>query len=69
MPGHSAADAGGIAPISRRIWDLKYRLKTPDGAPIDTTIEDSWRCGARALAAPEQDSEHDGEGARCGALK
>ncbi len=42
-----------IAPISRQIWDAKYRLKSPDGTPIDRTIEDSWRRVARALAAAE----------------
>ena len=42
-----------IAPISRQIWDAKYRLKAADGTPIDRTIEDSWRRVARALAAVE----------------
>src|SRR3954451_1389592 len=46
-----------IAPISRQIWDAKYRLKTEDGTPIDLTIEDSWRRVARALAAVETDPE------------
>src|SRR5246127_5110728 len=32
-----------IAPISRQIWDAKYRLKAHDGTPIDFTIKDSWR--------------------------
>jgi ribonucleoside-diphosphate reductase alpha chain len=41
------------APISRQIWDAKYRLKDADGTPIDLTIEDSWRRVARALAAVE----------------
>ena len=45
----------GIAPISRQIWDAKYRLKALDGTPIDFTIEDSWRRVARALAAAEAD--------------
>jgi ribonucleoside-diphosphate reductase alpha chain len=40
-----------IAPISRQIWDAKYRLKTADGTPVDLTIEDTWRRVARALAA------------------
>src|SRR4051812_27063383 len=44
-----------IAPISRRIWDAKYRLKTQDGTPVDLTIEDTWRRVARALAAAETD--------------
>ncbi len=42
-----------IAPISRQIWDAKYRLKTADGTPVDLTIEDSWRRVAKALAAVE----------------
>src|SRR6202140_3204817 len=42
-----------IAPISRQIWDAKYRLKTADGTPGDLTIEDTWRRVARALAAGE----------------
>jgi ribonucleoside-diphosphate reductase alpha chain len=32
---------------------MKYRLKTPEGVPVDRTVEDSWRRVARALAAPE----------------
>src|SRR5438270_8706913 len=50
-PGPSVADS--LAPISRQIWDAKYRFKGPDGAPIDATIEDSWRRVARALAEAE----------------
>ncbi len=55
MPFPTATDAVAdhIAPISRQIWDAKYRLKTPGGAPIDLTIEDSWRRVAHALAAAE----------------
>jgi ribonucleoside-diphosphate reductase alpha chain len=45
-----------IAPISRQIWDAKYRLKDADGLPIDLTIEDSWRRVARALAGAETDT-------------
>ena len=44
-----------IAPISRQIWDAKYRLKAADGSPIDLTIEDTWRRVARALARAETD--------------
>ena len=43
-----------IAAISRQIWADKYRLKAADGAPIDFSIEDTWRRVARALAAVEQ---------------
>jgi ribonucleoside-diphosphate reductase alpha chain len=46
-----------IAPISRQIWDAKYRLKSPDGTPVDVTIEDTWRRVARALAAAEANPE------------
>jgi len=49
----STADA--LAPISRQIWDAKYRLKTADGTAIDGTIEDTWRRVARALAVAERD--------------
>ena len=41
------------APISESIWDMKYRFKSPEGAPIDGSVEDSWRRVARALAAVE----------------
>ncbi|HEX2116618.1 MAG TPA: adenosylcobalamin-dependent ribonucleoside-diphosphate reductase [Alphaproteobacteria bacterium] len=44
-----------VAAISQRIWDMKYRLKAADGAPVDKTMEDTWRRIARALAAEEQD--------------
>ena len=46
-----------VAPISQQIWDMKYRLKSGDGTPVDKTIEDTWRRVARALAAPEAESE------------
>ncbi len=45
-----------VAAISQQIWDMKYRLKAADSAPVDKTIEDTWRRVARALAAPEQDA-------------
>ncbi|HYE48343.1 MAG TPA: adenosylcobalamin-dependent ribonucleoside-diphosphate reductase [Azospirillaceae bacterium] len=43
------------SPISRQIWDMKYRLKQPDGTPVDATVEDTWRRVARALASVEKD--------------
>ena len=46
-----------VTSISQQIWDMKYRLKGPDGAPVDKTIEDSWWRVARALAEPEQERE------------
>jgi ribonucleoside-diphosphate reductase alpha chain len=47
--------AGRIAPISRQIWDAKYRFKHAAGTPVDLTIEDSWRRVARALAEAERE--------------
>lgn len=46
-----------IDTFSRRIWDMKYRLKQPDGTPVDKSVEDSWRRVAQALAAAEKDRE------------
>ncbi|MBX6321285.1 MAG: adenosylcobalamin-dependent ribonucleoside-diphosphate reductase [Rhodospirillaceae bacterium] len=47
-----------MSAISQQIWDMKYRLKGVDGAPLDGTIEDTWRRIARSLA------EGEAEGAR-----
>ena len=44
-----------ISAISQQIWDMKYRLKAADGAPVDKTVEDTFRRVARALAQPERD--------------
>ena len=46
------------APIAEQIWDMKYRLKTADGTPVDGSVEDSWRRVARALAEVEADPAH-----------
>jgi len=40
-------------PIAREIWDMKYRLKQPDGEPVDQTIEETWRRVATAVAQAE----------------
>ncbi len=42
-----------VAAISQQIWDMKYRLKGPNGQPVDKTIEDSWRRVADSLAEAE----------------
>ena len=47
------------APISKQIWDMKYRLKSADGAPVDKSVEDSWRRVASALAKAETPSDRD----------
>ena len=39
--------------LSHQIWDMKYRLKRPDGTPIDVSVEDSWRRVAHAAAEAE----------------
>ncbi|HLJ64544.1 MAG TPA: adenosylcobalamin-dependent ribonucleoside-diphosphate reductase, partial [Stellaceae bacterium] len=44
-----------VASISQQIWDMKYRLKGPDGVAHDRTIEESWRRVATALAVPERE--------------
>ncbi|MDA7424011.1 adenosylcobalamin-dependent ribonucleoside-diphosphate reductase [Thalassococcus lentus] len=46
------------APIAEQIWDMKYRFKDADGAPLDGTVEDSWRRIARSLASVEQDAAY-----------
>ena len=46
-----------LSPISQQIWDMKYRLKGPDGAVVDATLEDTWRRVARALASVEAEPE------------
>ena len=44
-----------VSPISQQIWDMKYRLKTAEGTPVDKSIPDSWRRVAKALAEKEAD--------------
>jgi ribonucleoside-diphosphate reductase alpha chain len=56
----TAQAASGQTAIARRIWDMKYRLKRPDGTPLDHTVEDSWRRVARALAAAEPEKARAG---------
>ncbi|MDH3473673.1 MAG: adenosylcobalamin-dependent ribonucleoside-diphosphate reductase [Rhodospirillales bacterium] len=46
-----------VSALSQQIWDMKYRLKTAAGAPVDTTIGRTWRRVARALAKPERESK------------
>ncbi|MEM9060935.1 MAG: adenosylcobalamin-dependent ribonucleoside-diphosphate reductase [Pseudomonadota bacterium] len=45
------------AEISRQIWDMKYRLKDADGAPVEASVEDTWRRIANALAAVEAEPD------------
>lgn len=46
-----------VAPISRQIWDMKYRLKNAEGQPVDKAVGDTWRRVATSLAEAESDSE------------
>lgn len=43
------------APIAAQIWDMKYRLKSADGTPIDAQVQDTWARVARDLASVEKD--------------
>jgi len=42
-----------MSDVSHQIWDMKYRLKAPDGTPIDGDVADSWSRVALALADAE----------------
>jgi len=44
------------APISQRIWDMKYRFRDPSGGG-DADLDGTWWRVARALAVPERDPE------------
>lgn len=44
------------APVSQRIWDMKYRFRDPSGA-ADADLAGTWKRVARALAAPEKDPD------------
>jgi ribonucleoside-diphosphate reductase alpha chain len=43
------------APIAEQIWDMKYRLKSPEGKALDESVEDTWRRIATDLASVEAD--------------
>ncbi len=45
-----------LDPISREIWDMKYRFKAADGTPVDQSIEDTWRRVAEAIAMAEPEA-------------
>ncbi|HTW34223.1 MAG TPA: adenosylcobalamin-dependent ribonucleoside-diphosphate reductase [Rhizomicrobium sp.] len=49
-----------MSDIARQIWDMKYRLKSADGTPVDRDVADSWARVALAAAeaeAPEKRRE------------
>ncbi len=41
------------SPIATEIWDMKYRLRGEDGAPVETTVADTFARVADAVAAAE----------------
>ena len=43
-----------LSPISAHVWNEKYRLKAPDGEPVDRSVEDTWRRIAEAAASVEK---------------
>ena len=56
-----------MSDISHQVWDMKYRLKQPDGTPMDRDVPDSWARVAMALAEaemPDQRVARAGEFAR-----
>ncbi|NND48616.1 MAG: adenosylcobalamin-dependent ribonucleoside-diphosphate reductase, partial [Rhizobiales bacterium] len=53
-----------MSPIAEQIWDMKYRLKADDGAPVEARVEETWARVARAVAeaeAPEQRTAREAE--------
>ena len=42
-----------MSDISTQVWDMKYRLKAPDGTPLDRDLADSWARVALALSEAE----------------
>ncbi len=49
-----ASERSEIPPISRFIWDAKYRLKAADGSGLETGIEETWARLAAAGASVEK---------------
>ena len=52
-------DAIPFQEASLDIWDKKYRLSAKDGAPIDKTMDDTYKRVARALADVEHEDVRD----------
>ena len=44
-----------LQPASMDIWDKKYRLKRKDGSAVDSTVDDTYRRVAQALANVERE--------------
>ena len=52
-------DAIPFQEASLDIWDKKYRLVSKSGAPIDLSMDDTYKRVARALADVEAPAERD----------
>ena len=48
-----------MSDISRQIWDMKYRLKAPDGTPVDHDVAETWARVALAAAHAEAPEARD----------
>ncbi|MFA7431640.1 MAG: adenosylcobalamin-dependent ribonucleoside-diphosphate reductase, partial [Rhodospirillaceae bacterium] len=42
-----------LSPIAHQVWDMKYRLRTAAGDPVDKTVEETWDRVAKSVAAAE----------------
>jgi len=49
-----------MSDISQQIWDMKYRLKAPDGTPVDADVESTWARVALALTQAEKPEDRRG---------
>ena len=58
MEAHTVTDIEFQA-ASIDIWDAKYRLAAKDGSKIDTTIDDTYKRVAKALASVELESKQE----------
>ncbi len=56
---HKDIDSIPFQEASLDIWDKKYRLTAKDGAPIDASMDDTYKRVARALADVEQPAVRD----------
>ena len=46
-----------LPPVAHTIWDMKYRFKERDGAPVDRTMDDTRKRVARALAGNDTEAK------------
>jgi ribonucleoside-diphosphate reductase alpha chain len=45
--------------IAQEIWDMKYRLKSADGTPIERSVDETWWRVARAIAMAEAPAQRE----------